>query len=97
MPDDQEQQQTSSQEPPQQNHPWTLKSLVDAFPNLSVVIDLTATYKYYRPKNLKVKHVKILTEGHVVPKKSVVKKYVNTETALMYRNVPKYQKHFIFK
>ena len=55
-----------------EDHPWTLTSLEKKWPNLCLVIDLTATYKYYQPKNLSVKHVKILTEGRVIPSNDVV-------------------------
>ena len=61
---------------PQVAGPWTLTTLVEKFDNLSAVIDLTNTYKYYQPRYLKdcnVKHVKILTEGHVIPSKTVVR------------------------
>ena len=58
-----------------ENHPWTLASIEEKWPNLRLVIDLTATYKYYRPKDLTVKHVKILTEGRVVPSNDVVSRF----------------------
>ena len=59
-----------------QQGPWTLNTLVEKFENLSVVIDLTNTYRYYQPRYLdenNVKHIKILTEGHVIPSKTVVR------------------------
>ena len=45
-------------------------------PNLSMIIDLTATKRYYNPKNLprKIRYVKIFTQGRVVPDIAVVER-----------------------
>ena len=53
---------------------WTLDVLYQTLPELSLVIDLTATDRYYDARKMNSKHVKIKTEGHVVPKRSVVKR-----------------------
>ena len=60
---------------------WTIPLLFAAAPKLSLVVDLTATTKYYNPKEMYkhaieegFKHTKILTKGHVIPDKNVIKK-----------------------
>ena len=60
----------------QEHHKWTLNDVLEAFPTLDLIIDLTNTNRYYNPKKLpkNVKHFKIKTEGHVVPKYSVVQR-----------------------
>ncbi|XP_059082761.1 RNA/RNP complex-1-interacting phosphatase-like isoform X3 [Tigriopus californicus] len=60
---------------------WGLKDLRDQCPKLTHVIDLTNTTRYYNAEKLKatcssvLEHVKITTEGHVVPKNSVVRRF----------------------
>lgn len=57
---------------------WTLKTMLEKFPRLDLVIDLTNTDRYYDPQFLKsknVKHFKIKTEGHVIPKTETVKRF----------------------
>ena len=46
-----------------QEHRWTLDILSQTF-DLNLVIDLTATDRYYNPVN--INHVKIKTQGHVL-------------------------------
>ena len=51
---------------------------MERVPDLSVVVDLTNTNKYYHKKSLTkanpdVQYNKIYTEGHVVPNRKVVK------------------------
>lgn len=55
-----------------EEHHWTVDVLSQTLPELSLVIDLTATDRYYNPRNMQLKHVKIKTEGHVVPNKRVI-------------------------
>ena len=57
---------------------WSVKALTDRIPDLSVVIDLTNTNKYYHRKaltkiNPDIQYNKIYTEGHVVPSRKIVK------------------------
>ena len=70
-----------------------MSDLITACPTISLVVDLTNTYRcgktffsymstlllrYYSPKELEgrgVKHVKILTEGRVVPSEGVVHQF----------------------
>jgi len=57
---------------------WGVSDLLTSCPSLALVIDLTNTYRYYSPKELEskgVKHVKILTEGKVVPSEGVVQQF----------------------
>ena len=54
-------------------HRWTLDTLGKTFPDLGLVIDLTATDRYYNPRSMKARHVKIKTQGHVVPDQNVIK------------------------
>ena len=78
---------------------WGVPDLLTACPTISLVVDLTNTYRflhccsventpfltfcllllrYYSPKDLEgqgVKHVKILTEGRVVPSEGVVQQF----------------------
>ena len=58
----------------EEEHRWTVDVLSQTLPELSLVIDLTATDRYYNPRNMQLKHVKIKTEGHVVPNKTVIKR-----------------------
>ena len=57
--------------------PWGLKDLDSRLPNLSVIIDLTATNRYHNPRSLSrhIKHVKIKTQGHVVPSLQVIEEF----------------------
>ena len=55
-----------------QEHRWTLDILRQTF-DLNLVIDLTATDRYYNPVN--VNHVKIKTKGHVVPDRNVIDRF----------------------
>jgi len=57
---------------------WGVSDLLTSCPSIALVIDLTNTYRYYSPKELEskgVKHVKILTEGKVVPSEGVVQQF----------------------
>ena len=56
-------------------HRWTLDTLGKPFPDLGLVIDLTATDRYYNPRSMKARHVKIKTQGHVVPDQNVIKRF----------------------
>ena len=49
----------------QEKHKWTLKDLEETLPKLDLIIDLTATERYYNPNNLPshIMHDKIKTEG----------------------------------
>ena len=49
----------------QEKHKWTLKDLEETLPKLDLIIDLTATERYYDPNNLSshIMHDKIKTEG----------------------------------
>jgi len=58
-----------------EEHRWTVDVLSQTLPELSLVIDLTATDRYYNPRNMQLKHVKIKTEGHVVPNKRVINRF----------------------
>ena len=60
------------------DYKWSVKALTDRIPDLSVVIDLTNTNKYYHRKaltkiNPDIQYNKIYTEGHVVPSRKIVK------------------------
>ena len=63
---------------------WTLDDLFGRFPDLELVCDLTNTTRYYDPDRMRrlapkgrdFEHRKIFTEGHVVPKRSVVERFV---------------------
>ena len=50
----------------QEKHKWTLKDLEETLPRLDLIIDLTATERYYNPNNLSghIMHDKIKTEGN---------------------------------
>ena len=57
---------------------WSVSALMERLPDLSVVVDLTNTNKYYHRKALTklkadIQYNKIYTEGHVVPNRKVVK------------------------
>ena len=57
---------------------WSVAALMERVPDLSVVVDLTNTNKYYHRKALTklkadIQYNKIYTEGHVVPNRKVVK------------------------
>ena len=56
-----------------QEHRWTLDILRQTF-NLNLVIDLTATDRYYNPGRT-INHVKIKTQGHVVPDRNVIERF----------------------
>ena len=58
-------------------HRWTVDTLIEKLPELYLVIDLTATKRYYNPKNLsdETRYVKIFTKGHVVPDESVILRF----------------------
>jgi len=59
---------------------WGIPQLHSSFPRLKLVIDLTNTHRYYSPQDLKdrgIGHVKIMTEGHVVPNNNVVQQFFN--------------------
>ena len=62
---------------PEENR-WTPRHLFDRIPNLTVIIDLTNTSRYYDKRALlkispNVEYHKIFTQGHVVPNNQVVK------------------------
>ena len=55
---------------------WTPTSLLTKLPNLTAIIDLTNTFRYYTAQDLRpssVRYHKLKTVGHVVPALSVVK------------------------
>lgn len=55
---------------------WGLKELQQALPALSLVVDLTATARYYDPHQLSgVRHCKILTRGQELPSERVVHQF----------------------
>ncbi|XP_059611008.1 RNA/RNP complex-1-interacting phosphatase [Phlebotomus argentipes] len=57
---------------------FTPDNLVELIPNLGLIIDLTASYRYYDPKKdltADVEHVKLITQGHVVPEERNVSKF----------------------
>ena len=58
-------------------HRWTVDTLIEKLPELYLVIDLTATTRYYNPRNLsdETRYVKIITKGHVVPDESVILRF----------------------
>ena len=60
----------------QEYHSWTVPDLTETFPNLALVIDLTATYRYYDAMRLpkEIRHVKIMTGGQVLPNSDVVQR-----------------------
>ena len=60
------------------NSDWSPKLLLQKLPNLSLIIDLTNTNKYYNGMIIshlsegRTRYEKLKTEGHVVPSKRVV-------------------------
>ena len=50
----------------QEKHKWSLKDLEETLPKLDLILDLTATERYYDPNNLSghIMHDKIKTEGN---------------------------------
>ncbi|GAB0087416.1 RNA/RNP complex-1-interacting phosphatase [Sergentomyia squamirostris] len=56
---------------------FTPTDLLAALPNLGLVIDLTATDRYYKPILLApgVSHVKLKMEGRVLPNEEIVKRF----------------------
>lgn len=59
---------------------FTPRDLTDHCQQLGLVIDLTNTTRYYQPEcftNLSIQYKKIFTEGHVVPSKPVVGKFID--------------------
>ena len=62
----------------EEKHVWTVKALEERLPNVDLILDLTATDRYYNPNKLSknIRHDKIKTKGHVVPDHQVIKRYV---------------------
>jgi len=61
----------------EEKHVWTLKALEERLPNIDLILDLTATDRYYNPNMLPstIRHTKIKTKGHVVPDYQVVQRF----------------------
>ena len=62
---------------------WNLTELKKSVPELSGIIDLTNTKKYYKAKScedLGIKYKKIFVPGHVVPTKSIVREFYDAVT-----------------
>jgi len=66
---------------------WTPENVLERFPNLISVIDLTNTNRYYNPqifksvgsnKHCEIKYTKIYTQGHVIPSSTVVRKFFDS-------------------
>ena len=61
---------------------WTVRELFARRPDLDAVIDLTNTKRYYDPGDMRraaprpeeFEHFKILTKGHEVPNRDVVRR-----------------------
>jgi atypical dual specificity phosphatase len=56
---------------------FTPKSLLDKLPNVGIVIDLSATSRYYDPKvfaDINVKYTKVLCVGQGIPNEGSVDK-----------------------
>ncbi|CAL4085539.1 unnamed protein product, partial [Meganyctiphanes norvegica] len=65
------------------------RNLMDHCSNLGLVIDLTNTNRYYEPyvfESQGIKHKKIKTEGHVVPKKQHVYNFMKTVDGFLEEN-----------
>eukprot|EP00088_Acartia_fossae_P020965 TRINITY_DN22454_c0_g1_i6.p1 TRINITY_DN22454_c0_g1~~TRINITY_DN22454_c0_g1_i6.p1 ORF type:complete len:449 (-),score=10.33 TRINITY_DN22454_c0_g1_i6:231-1577(-) len=65
---------------PEDERNWGLAELLQT-ENLGLVIDLTYTSRYYSPKNVEdsgIKHAKIMTMGHEIPKRKVVGQFYET-------------------
>jgi len=60
----------------EEKHVWTVKALEERLPNVDLILDLTATDRYYNPNKLSknIRHDKIKTKGHVVPDHQVIKR-----------------------
>ena len=56
---------------------WTPETMMNQFPHLKLVIDLTNTDRYYNPSSFgrDIKHFKIKTKGHEIPSAEVVDKF----------------------
>jgi len=61
----------------EEKHVWTVKALEERLPNVDLILDLTATDRYYNPNQLsrRIRHDKIKTKGHVVPDHQVVRRF----------------------
>ncbi|XP_061714265.1 RNA/RNP complex-1-interacting phosphatase [Cydia pomonella] len=60
---------------------WDIKTLLNKFPNLGAVVDLTNTARYYNPGELReagVLHKKILMPGRVIPPENKVIQFMDT-------------------
>jgi len=62
---------------------WTTRMLLARFPDLSAVVDLTNTNRYYEWQRMAaadlrastgVQYVKVATQGHVVPDQGTVRR-----------------------
>ncbi|XP_072932601.1 RNA/RNP complex-1-interacting phosphatase [Epargyreus clarus] len=65
---------------------WTVESLLEKVPNLSAVIDLTNTNRYYNPQDLLsagVKYKKIYMPGRTVPSEAVVNEFMQSMDELL--------------
>uniref|UniRef100_A0A1L8DGA9 Putative mrna capping enzyme guanylyltransferase alpha subunit n=1 Tax=Nyssomyia neivai TaxID=330878 RepID=A0A1L8DGA9_9DIPT len=56
---------------------FTPKDLMEIIPNLGLVIDLTATNRYYSPSDLppNVTHIKLIMQGRVLPDEQTIKRF----------------------
>ena len=69
---------------------WTVRELFARRPDLDAVIDLTNTKRYYDPGDMRraaprpeeFEHFKILTMGHEVPNRDVVRRWESVENAV---------------
>ncbi|KAE8744553.1 hypothetical protein FOCC_FOCC008793 [Frankliniella occidentalis] len=71
---------------PEKKLAFTPRNLLDQCPNLSLVIDLTNTMRYYDKRTFQEKSVlyeKIFCPGHVIPPKDIVRKFFQVVDAYL--------------
>ncbi|CAG9787851.1 unnamed protein product [Diatraea saccharalis] len=60
---------------------WDISTLLETIPNLSAVIDLTNTNRYYNPSEFRkagVLHKKIYMPGRIIPPEEIVQEFMDT-------------------
>ncbi|XP_029645537.1 RNA/RNP complex-1-interacting phosphatase homolog [Octopus sinensis] len=72
---------------------FTPNDLIEAVPQVGLVVDFTNTGRYYNPNDFKCKegidYMKIYTEGRVIPKRSVISSFFKTVDAFLKDNSKK--------
>ncbi|XP_014779288.2 RNA/RNP complex-1-interacting phosphatase [Octopus bimaculoides] len=66
---------------------FTPNDLIEAVPQIGLVVDFTNTKRYYNPIDFKIKegidYMKIYTEGKVIPKKEIISLFFETVDAFL--------------